>query len=208
MASRVTLETSIQREWTEQDSLEPGNMRYISLILFRSTGCMLGATDSIIWVWDVGGVGFMARGGIPYTQFDLVWWVCMLCYSLLPLPRPATSQIILSVLGACGLRDSNGLKIKRSGVRFSLLVMCRSIGHIIGPTSLSILPLVDENCVWVGQAACILACRVHCILPSSTGLSLLCPCWKNVSALSTLRPIIGFHLPFMSALFHNNVMLY
>ena len=31
------------------------------------------------------------------TACDLGWWVCMICYPLLPLPRPSTSQIIAPV---------------------------------------------------------------------------------------------------------------
>ena len=33
-----------------------------------------------------------------YIQVDLGWWVCVLYYPLLPLPRPATSQIVLLVV--------------------------------------------------------------------------------------------------------------
>ena len=47
------------------------------------------------------------------------------------------SDVNISVVGACGHVDMVVGKIGRSGVRFSLLVMCRHVGQ----TSCSILPL-------------------------------------------------------------------
>ena len=61
--------------------------------------------------WKVGGV--VVRGSISYrltnpslwshqpkskTSKTVGWWVCMICYPLLPLPRPSTSQIIPPVV--------------------------------------------------------------------------------------------------------------
>ena len=70
--------------------------------------------------------------------------------------------------------------IKRSGVRFPLLIMCRSVGQ----TSHSILfsipssdgYLVHENCVWLAQAACILVRSVRCFLPGEMILLNWCVC--------------------------------
>ena len=46
-------------------------------------------------------------GGIPGTpmhveDFDLDWCVCMLCYPLLPLPRPPTSHLPNNAACGCG----------------------------------------------------------------------------------------------------------
>ena len=63
---------------------------------------------SIFWVWDVGGVGFMGSGVYHTHQSRSTGWlVCMLCYPLLTLPRPPTSQIILPV----GLPPSWALRL-------------------------------------------------------------------------------------------------
>ena len=55
-------------------------------------------TGSIIWVWDIGGVGYTIHTNPSLRLWLVGLYDILVCYPLLPLPRPPASQIILPMV--------------------------------------------------------------------------------------------------------------